>query len=169
MWSCAWVAALLLAAACAREECPQPTPKPLQHGGVGEPCGADGNCGPGLFCRPVYVVPGYESPTFTANACTADCDGGCPGNGTCAPLPAPRPDGGVETIAACLRSCAMDDDCRKGTSAGVCDAGACYRLQCTQDSQCPSGFTCEIPAIVCCPRGAACLFAGPVPGYCRRG
>lgn len=161
-------AAILIVAACAREDCPQPTPALLFDGGVGEPCGADRNCAPGLACRAVYGVPGYDSPVFTANACTASCDAGCPASGVCAALPASRPDGGVESIAACLRACAMDEDCRTTVSAGLCDAGACYRLQCTEDAQCPAGYACQIPAIICCPRGAKCPFVGTVPGYCRR-
>jgi hypothetical protein len=158
----------VLFAACERETCPQPTPRPLEHGGVGEPCSFDTHCGPGLSCRTVYVVPGYDAPSFTANACTLPCDAGCPGNGVCGQLSSPQRDGGVQPFDTCLRTCAADDDCRKGTSAGVCDGGACYRLQCTMDSQCPAGFTCEIPAVVCCPRGETCGFSGPVPGYCRR-
>ncbi|MBL8952264.1 MAG: hypothetical protein JNK82_15910 [Myxococcaceae bacterium] len=157
------VLALLSMAACERGDCPQPVPKPLQGGGVGEPCGANDNCGPGLECRPTYLTPGYDVPSFGSNACTLPCDAGCPGNGTCAPMPGPPP------FSTCLRACNVDDDCRRSTSAGVCDAGACYRVQCTANAQCPTGFTCEIPAIVCCPKQGACGFEGAVAGYCRRG
>ncbi|MBK7863304.1 MAG: hypothetical protein IPJ65_32830 [Archangiaceae bacterium] len=157
------IAALSLfwALGCDREACPQPTPKPLENGGVGEPCGATANCAAGLFCREIYDVAGYDSPSFTANACTTSCDGGCPGTATCVTLPS--------SIVTCLKVCASDDDCRVGTSAGTCQGGHCERLQCTEDSQCPAGFHCEIPAVVCCPSGAQCVFAGKVPGYCRKG
>jgi len=155
--------ALILSAGCERTDCPQPTPQPLMNGGFGEPCGRAENCASGLECRPTYETRGYDAPSFGSNACTLPCDAGCPFGSRCAALPGPPP------FSTCLRECASDDDCMKGISSGVCDAGACYRTQCTQNEQCPSGYTCEVPAIVCCPRGTQCVFAGPVAGYCRRG
>ncbi len=153
---------ILSLAACDRGSCPQPVPQPLFDGGLGEPCGRDENCIFGLECRPTYETPGYGAPSFGSNACTLPCDGGCPLGGVCAALPGPPP------FSACLPSCAVDEDCRSGTSAGLCDAGACYRVQCTANEQCPAGYACEVPAIVCCPRAGACGFEGPVAGYCRR-
>ena len=55
------------------------------------------------------------------------------------------------------------------TSAGSCDGGVCFRLQCTDDAQCPGGFSCEIPAVVCCPPGGKCSFrACSALRKCRR-
>lgn len=160
--------AALAAASCARDECPQPTPRVLAMQGIGEPCGGNGNCGAGLFCEQVFVVPGHTPPSLTSNACTVTCDGGCPSNGVCATLPAAF-DGGPATFQTCLRACAVDADCNAGVSAGTCgDAGVCTRLQCSDTAPCPTGYTCEVPAIVCCPSGAKCGFTGPVPGYCRK-
>jgi hypothetical protein len=154
------VLGLALGAACERDACPQPTPQPIDAGALGDPCGADANCTSGLSCRALYAVPGYDSPSFTQNACSTPCDAGCSGAARCVTLPS--------SIETCLPGCAADDDCQVGISAGACDAGHCERLQCVDDGGCPSGFHCEIPAIICCPRGAKCPFSGPVPGYCRR-
>jgi hypothetical protein len=152
----ACLAALIIAAACDREPCPQPTPKPLTSQSLGEPCGGDGNCAGGFTCRTVYALAEYDSNVFTANACTAICDAGCPSSGTCGPF------------GLCWKACGADADCRSGISAGFCDGGLCERLRCTEDAACPAGYSCEIPAVVCCPSGAQCRFSGNVPGYCRK-
>jgi hypothetical protein len=148
------------ASACFHDDCPQPMPRAIEDAGLGEPCGATGNCAPGLDCRTVYAVEGYSSPSFTGNACSVPCDAGCPSGAACATL--------TRSVDTCVPSCAGDGDCSAGLSAGTCDGGHCERLQCKEDVDCPGGFTCEIPAIVCCPAGAHCEFTGKVPGYCRR-
>ena len=54
---------MTLVAACERDACPQPRPAVIMQAALGEPCGTEGSCGPGLSCRPVYVVPGYDAVT----------------------------------------------------------------------------------------------------------
>ncbi len=167
----AFLAALLLlfaAAVASCHNCPQPGIKGFGGGDLGDPCFSQANCGRGLACRDIYLVPNYPDPIFTSNACTTDCDSGCPVGAACGNLVSMQPDGTLLAIQDCLPACNTDEDCFTGITSGTCDAGACYRTQCIADTDCPPRFTCEIPATVCCVPGQGCPFGGPVPGYCRR-
>ena len=155
------LAAALVAAACGRTDCPQPKPLLIANAGLGEACTFDTNFGTGLVCQiGVYRVSTYESPSFTGNACTVPCDAGACGPGAaCTPV--------ANGLTTCLPACSSDGDCAGRLSAQFCDAGHCERSQCLKDSDCPSGYGCQNPAMVCCPPNGKCTFDGLVPGYCR--
>jgi hypothetical protein len=195
--SIAWPRALIFALVAAShflfgcytcKQADRGAPAPLENQALGDPCTDATSCNgstqgpPQLPVVCLQVHPGESSRA--THACTVDCSSGqaCPTGFACLAIPLQQSaaDGGALPTQACVPTCGTDDDCRKGTRAGVCQLDSasqqkvCRPFRCfegsggtAKDALCPSGFHCEDQSGGCCPPGAMC--EPSLQGWCRKG
>lgn len=124
---------------------------PGTAGGQGTTCTSGSTtCTGGRVC---------EAPAGkTAYICTQDCTGTgtCPTGYTCQPS---------TNGSACLPQVGVPDQCKFCQSGGNCSSGLCLRfdtgvtfcsMNCSDSSQCGTGYTCQMPEGFCVPVSNSC-------------
>lgn len=120
---------------------------------VGNPCGADADCGSQpAFCNTV-AAGGYCSLPCGGNTAATST---CPGGSNCVSI------GGGG--AACLKACAQAADCRQGQLCADTGAGVLSCVPaCATDLNCGATLRCDVASGACVPSGPP---AGALGGAC---